>query len=130
MSLFQLGQTNRFSYTSSLMDFLRTVRITNWQSWLMACSIFLQRRGIPLNLMHLFKAKQPVFWCRSRRIDFGARPGLRSEQNGYTPARVYETAIGEDVQSLLYAVQAAMEGAVRHHFYCVNGSRSATGESG
>jgi hypothetical protein len=38
-----------------------------------------------------------------------ARPGLRSEQNNYTPRQVYETAIGADVQSLPFALQAAME---------------------
>lgn len=38
-----------------------------------------------------------------------ARPGLRPEQSNYTPAQVYETAIGADVQSLPYALQAAME---------------------
>jgi len=38
-----------------------------------------------------------------------ARPGLRPEQNNYTPLRVYETAIGADVQSLPCALQAAME---------------------
>ncbi len=38
-----------------------------------------------------------------------ARPGLRPEQNNYTPRQVYETAIGEDVQALPFALQAAME---------------------
>ncbi|NOU35684.1 MAG: hypothetical protein HOO88_02775 [Kiritimatiellaceae bacterium] len=38
-----------------------------------------------------------------------ARSGLRPEQNNYTPTNVYDTAIGADVQSLPYAVQAAME---------------------
>jgi hypothetical protein len=38
-----------------------------------------------------------------------ARSGLRPEQNNYAPSRVYETAIGSDVQSLPYALQAAME---------------------
>ena len=38
-----------------------------------------------------------------------ARPGLRPEQNNYTPRQVYETAIGADVQSLPFALQAAME---------------------
>jgi len=38
-----------------------------------------------------------------------AHPGLRPEQTNYTPRQVYETAIGEDVQSLPFALQAAME---------------------
>ena len=38
-----------------------------------------------------------------------ASPGLRPEQNNYTPRQVYETAIGEDVESLPLALQAAME---------------------
>ncbi|MEI7851094.1 MAG: hypothetical protein WCH86_04615 [Kiritimatiellales bacterium] len=38
-----------------------------------------------------------------------ARSGLRPEQNSYTPRQVYETAISEDVQSLPFALQAAME---------------------
>ncbi|MEI8205952.1 MAG: hypothetical protein WCG03_03655, partial [Kiritimatiellales bacterium] len=37
------------------------------------------------------------------------RFGLRPEQNNYTPRQVYETAIGADVQSLPFALQAAME---------------------
>lgn len=38
-----------------------------------------------------------------------ARPGLTPAQNNYTPLRTYETAVGADIQSLPYALQAALE---------------------
>jgi hypothetical protein len=47
-------------------------------------------------------------WLRNLNSSV-TRSGLRPEQNNYAPLKVYDTAIGADVQSLPYALQAAME---------------------